>query len=222
MEQTPLWPTETQKSAFQSPIVSGAEMRRSRTGVATSHNNRQTQYSSNRTMHTQQMVQNRQTTNNYRTANNRGMMRSETNRPDYDHTDCTGILPESAPLANPYVPFQRSNPNRYPTQRALARGTLFPGLDLPLCGMINADKPMTPLTELMALQFAVTELGMYLDTHCDDTEVLALFRDYAEKAKVAKKNYEANYGPLTLHAAGTEGKWDWICDPWPWDLCQEG
>ena len=37
----------------------------------------------------------------------------------------------------------------------------------------------TPMTQLMALEFAVIELGMYLDTHPDDREAAALFRDYA-------------------------------------------
>ena len=61
---------------------------------------------------------------------------------------CEGILPCSAPLANPYVPFQLENPPQYEPRKALVRGTLFPGLDLPFMGMINKDeKPVTPLTE---------------------------------------------------------------------------
>ena len=42
-----------------------------------------------------------------------------------------GTLPACAPLANPYVPFQNDNPERYAAGRALMKGTLFPGLDLP-------------------------------------------------------------------------------------------
>ena len=43
-----------------------------------------------------------------------------------------GRLPAMAPLANPYVPFQLENPPQYEAQKGLVRGTLFPGLDLPL------------------------------------------------------------------------------------------
>ena len=39
-----------------------------------------------------------------------------------------GKLPEAAPLANPYVPFQLENPPKYESRKALVRGTLFPGL----------------------------------------------------------------------------------------------
>ena len=46
---------------------------------------------------------------------------------------CTeGRLPAMAPLANPYVPFQLEDPPKYEPRKALVRGTLYPGLDLPL------------------------------------------------------------------------------------------
>ena len=59
-----------------------------------------------------------------------------------------GRLPASAPLANPYVPFQNENPMKYEARKAMVRGTLFPGLDLPFMGMVNKQEaPVTPLTE---------------------------------------------------------------------------
>ena len=51
-----------------------------------------------------------------------------------------GRLPAIAPLANPYVPFQMENPPKYESRKALVRGTLFPGLDLPFMGMINKNE----------------------------------------------------------------------------------
>ena len=51
-----------------------------------------------------------------------------------------GLLPAQAPLANPYVPFQETDPPKYEARKALIRGTLYPGLDLPLLGMVN-EKP---------------------------------------------------------------------------------
>jgi len=84
-----------------------------------------------------------------------------------------GKLPPMAPLANPYVPFQLPNPPRYETRKAFVRGTLFPGLDLPFMGMINKnEKPVTPMTELQTMAFAIQELALYLDTHRDDKEAL--------------------------------------------------
>ena len=69
-----------------------------------------------------------------------------------------GRLPAMAPLANPYVPFQLENPPVYEAQKGIVRGTLFPGLDLPFMGMINQKElPVTPLTELQTLAFAINE-----------------------------------------------------------------
>lgn len=131
----------------------------------------------------------------------------------------TGIVPDAAYLAQPYVPFQRRDPQRYEAGKALARGTLFPGLDLPYLGMVNQTiANPTPLQELMAMSFAITELGLYLDTHPDDTEALALFRSYVELYEAAVAEYEAANGPLTLTSAGTGGTFNWPQDPWPWDL----
>ncbi len=189
---------------YRPPVVSGSEDWRQRTGVAL----RSVQPSM------------RQSTVQKKTQQNRQMARAE-QKPEWSE-DCTGVLPCSAPLANPYVPFQRENPARYSKERALARGTLYPGLDLPLCGMVNGDKPNTPLNELSALQFAVTELGLYLDTHPEDAEALALFREYAERTMEARAAYEERFGPLLMQNAGEKGCWDWICDPWPWEFCQEG
>ena len=54
-----------------------------------------------------------------------------------ERSGANGRLPACAPLANPYVPFQNENPPKYEARKALIRGTLFPGLDLPFHGMVN-------------------------------------------------------------------------------------
>jgi len=83
--------------------------------------------------------------------------------------DNYGTLPECAPLAVPYVPFQQSNPKRYSQSDALNNGTLYPGLNLPFHIKATATSvPVTPLTELQALEFVNQELALYLDTHPND------------------------------------------------------
>lgn len=132
-----------------------------------------------------------------------------------------GTLPSSAPLATPYVPFQSNDPQTYDAKKGMARGTLFPGLDLPYLGMVNQDGgEVTPLKELMAMSFAITELNLYLDTHSDDTEALDLFRSYVELYQKAVETYEKLYGPLVVTEAGKDGTFDWVQDPWPWNLVQ--
>lgn len=131
-----------------------------------------------------------------------------------------GWLPASAPLANPYVPFQREDPPKYEARKALIRGTLFPGLDLPFMGMVNKnEKPITPLTELQTMAFVIQELALYLDTHADDVEALELYRKYQRLYNEGRETYEKMCGPLN-HMSVTDGKYQWIDDPWPWEYAK--
>lgn len=128
-----------------------------------------------------------------------------------------GRLPPMAPLANPYVPFQLENPPKYEARKGFVRGTLFPGLDLPFMGMVNnQEKNMTPLTELQVLGFALHELALYLDTHRDDQEALALYREYQEMYHKGMAQYAQEHGPLN-HGTPVEGPYSWLDDPWPWE-----
>lgn len=128
-----------------------------------------------------------------------------------------GNLPARAPLANPYVPFQGDNPPTYEARKAIIRGTLFPGLDLPFMGMINQKElPATPQAELQTLAFAINELGLYLDTHRDDTEALQMYRAYQKMYEEGKARYEKEYGPMN-HMSVAGEKYRWLDDPWPWE-----
>ena len=129
----------------------------------------------------------------------------------------TGLMPLCGMLAASYVPVQRSTDGSYNAERAIARGTLFPGLDLPYRGMINEDMGLsTPMKELMALGFVVHELGLYLDTHRGDDEALALFQKYNKMYSEGVAEYERRYGPLQMTSSGCPS-FDWVDDPWPWD-----
>ena len=135
-----------------------------------------------------------------------------------NHSQGKGRLPELAPLANPYVPFQLENPPKYEARKALVRGTLFPGLDLPFMGMVNQNElPVTPKTELQVLGFAVQELALYLDTHPEDKEALELYRAYQEMVHKGMMSYSEKCGPLTHHCPVNDGTYTWMNDPWPWE-----
>lgn len=133
--------------------------------------------------------------------------------------DGFGTLPACAPLANPFVPMQPNQPATYPAKKGVVRGTLFPGLDLPFMGGGNsAELADTPLHELQALGFAIVELGEYLDTHSDDAEAFALFQSYAALYQQGRETYESMYGPLTQRSSAAGEQYQWLNDPWPWEL----
>lgn len=136
--------------------------------------------------------------------------------------DACGTMPACAPLAVPYVPFQQTGAQKYEPNEALENGTLFPGLNLPFKLKAKAANiPMTPLSELQALEFVLVELGLYLDTHQGDVQALELFRQYAALEKEGKARYESLYGPIIQTNTAQSKDWAWLKDPWPWNY-QEG
>lgn len=137
-----------------------------------------------------------------------------------NNSDAEGKLPAYAPLANPFVPFQMENPPKYEPGKALVRGTLFPGLDLPFMGMVNKnEKPLTPLTQLQTMAFVIQELALYLDTHKEDAEAVSVYRDFQKMYEDAKRVYEKECGPLT-HLSPAAGEYRWLDDPWPWEYAK--
>lgn len=136
-----------------------------------------------------------------------------------DHKGRTGRLPASAPLANPYVPFQYENPPMYEARKGIIRGTMYPGLDLPFMGMVNRKElNVTPKTELQTLAFAIQELALYLDTHRDDKNALQMYQAYQKMYHKCTEEYQRNCGP-TNHRTPSEGEYRWLDDPWPWEYC---
>ena len=137
-----------------------------------------------------------------------------------ERDDC-GYLPTCAPLANPYVPYQRHDPERYQAPKGLVRGTLFPGLDLPFMGKVNQrELSGTPMHELQALSFAMQELTLYLDTHPEDTEAAELLASYVKLYRQGTERVQQQYGPMRHTDAVSNGKFRWLEGPWPWEYRQ--
>ena len=129
------------------------------------------------------------------------------------------MLPgDYAPLAMSYVPMQVSAAPHYEAGEALARGTLFPGLDLPFMNIVNEKTPDTPMGELMAIDFVADELALYLDTHAGDTEAFDLYQSILALRREARERYTRRYGVLTkCDQLGGDG-YTWLRDPWPWEF----
>lgn len=131
----------------------------------------------------------------------------------------TGTLPNCAYLANPFVPFQKTDAQNYLPEKGLIRGTLFPGLDLPFLGSVNEkEKGDQGLAELQALGFAINELSLYLDTHEDDREAAELMQSYSELYQSGAKAWEEAHGPLKQMDAVRNCEFLWSKGPWPWEF----
>ena len=72
------------------------------------------------------------------------------------------------------------------------------------------------LKRLTELDFATTDLSLYLDTHPHDQNALAAFDTIVAEADNARCDYEKHCGPLTSSRNKSGDCWSWINNPWPW------
>jgi len=107
---------------------------------------------------------------------------------------------------------------RYETLRALPRGTLFPGLDLPFMNLVNPDEENTPKHEMMAIDFVVDELELYLDTHQNDREAFDFYQTMLTLQKEARERYVRLCGPICQTDQLGMERYAWLDAPWPWEL----
>ena len=148
-----------------------------------------------------------------------GAAREMTARSDAVCREMDGRLPKGCGnMAFPYIAMQREDAQRYEDKEALLQGTLFPGLDLPFRKELRSRFPKVneALLELMALDFAIDELGLYLTTHADDRQALELYWSYIRLGEEGRKKYREKCGPL-LQTDITPGSYKWLNDPWPWE-----
>ena len=59
---------------------------------------------------------------------------------------------------------------------------------------------------ISAVQFAMWELHLYLDSH-----------PYCKEAAKKFAAYREEYDKLTAETARSTSRWAWISDPWPWE-----
>lgn len=72
------------------------------------------------------------------------------------------------------------------------------------------------LTDVSALDFMLTDLNLYLDTHPDDCNALMYYHNIRSTYEKLKQQFTENFGPLTPNSTNS-GVWNWIDNPWPWD-----
>lgn len=75
------------------------------------------------------------------------------------------------------------------------------------------------LWSFLQYNFALKELGLYLDVYPNDSNVINLYKQYLNIYDDMKKAYEKQFGPLTCNSMyATNGEWKWDNSPWPWEV----
>jgi len=76
------------------------------------------------------------------------------------------------------------------------------------------------LQELQALDFVLVDLTLYLDTHPDDEQALAQFKQFQKRKHNLMTQFESAFGPLHQYglSPATGPSWAWSETPWPWQV----
>ncbi|MGI6113458.1 MAG: spore coat protein CotJB [Mahellales bacterium] len=74
------------------------------------------------------------------------------------------------------------------------------------------------LLDIQALEFAVIELNLYLDINPCDEKALRDYNAYACQLEAMKRTYAQRYGSLVGLMPSKLPCYDWIDEPWPWEI----
>jgi spore coat protein JB len=73
------------------------------------------------------------------------------------------------------------------------------------------------LKKIQAIDFMLTELSLYLDTHPHDMEAVEQYNQYSHKRELLKSDFETAFGPLlqfgSPYAAQLSREREWA-SPW--------
>lgn len=74
------------------------------------------------------------------------------------------------------------------------------------------------LCEIHEYEFMVIDLALYLDTHPDCMKGLEAYHMYNDIYERKVREYEKDYGPLTIYSEYNDDYWTWSNGPWPWEV----
>lgn len=75
------------------------------------------------------------------------------------------------------------------------------------------------MLKVQELCFACLDLNLYLDNHPEDKNAINTYNKFVAQFTQARCAYESKYGPLTNFGyAPSCYPWQWVNQPWPWDL----
>ena len=162
---------------------------------------------------------------NYTKQNQASMNFMTTNQPTFHQK-----TNQQVPISNQQIPMPNMMSSKplssqqllEPTQGFL-RGNMFGNLYEPYKNYKPAQLEPTNekealLYQLMQYKFALIDLDLYLDTHPNDSNTIALYNQYLIIEKQISEKYESMYGPLTLDSNYlVKNNWTWKNSPWPWE-----
>lgn len=79
------------------------------------------------------------------------------------------------------------------------------------------DEQRRLLRDIMAQEFTVIELSLFLDTHPEEQRAIADHNAAVQRLNRLKDIYRERFGALTdYEVSGVT--WSYIREPWPWEI----
>lgn len=82
---------------------------------------------------------------------------------------------------------------------------------------MNKDKHSL-LVYITQVSFSLNDIVLFLDTHPCDPDALAYYQELRKAREEALKEYSMKYGPLLNDQVDDSCYWEWVKDPWPWQV----
>ena len=73
------------------------------------------------------------------------------------------------------------------------------------------------LRDIGIVNFVLTELTLYLDTHPHDRNAMEYFNHYNRMRNQMEQEFSQKYYPLTLRLEDCSNEWRWGEAPMPWE-----
>lgn len=87
------------------------------------------------------------------------------------------------------------------------------------CNQNNSNIQKEMMCQIRAQEFAITDIGEYLNTHPEDKKAICLHKEYCQKLRDLTEKYQKVYGPLSIDCPCNS--WRWLEQPWPWEGSEE-
>ena len=80
-----------------------------------------------------------------------------------------------------------------------------------------SNEEMKLCCQLRDASFAIDDLKLFLDTHCEEPAAMALYQQCRMQRQNAMEELALQGCPMTADQVLSTTKWTWTCAPWPWE-----
>ena len=125
---------------------------------------------------------------------------------------------------NPNVIYNSNDNNVLDPTKGFIRGNMFNNLYDPYknykpANLNPENEKMAMLMSFLQYNFALRDLGLYLDVYPNDRNGLNMYGKYLKICEDTKREYEKKYGPLDNRSIYVlNNSWKWDNSPWPWEV----